>query len=271
MLKRKSHSKSRKGCQNCKRRHVKCDEQGPPCANCVVRETTSTCIYTQSSQNALAALRSRGQDVAAPARRSQGDQAAPAAAESFSGSRSPASESSAAPVAEQQQQHHHHHHHPEPPVRPAPAEGEVDRLLDLELMHRWTTVTYKTLVSVPNDESYLQVGVPIEALKCDYLLNALLAVTALEKVMTESESSSSEEERGGSGSMAATGSSRSIRDSNRRYIRAAIEYYDRGINGFRAALPTVGPENHHVLYFASLLARHRAHADAAVPARPLGR
>lgn len=140
---------------------------------------------------------------------------------------------------------------------PAPTEGEAGRLLDLELMHRWTTVTYKTLVSVPNDERYLQVVVPVEALKSDYLLNALLAVTALEKVMTES-SSQEEAERGGGGgassSMAATGNSRSIRAANRRYIRAAIEYYDRAIKMFRAALPTVGPENHHMLYFASLLA-----------------
>ncbi|KAF2670786.1 hypothetical protein BT63DRAFT_423081 [Microthyrium microscopicum] len=30
-------SKSRQGCLICKRRHIKCDEQGPPCANCRVR------------------------------------------------------------------------------------------------------------------------------------------------------------------------------------------------------------------------------------------
>ncbi|KAL8376077.1 hypothetical protein RB595_007273 [Gaeumannomyces hyphopodioides] len=126
-------------------------------------------------------------------------------------------------------------------------------------MHRWSTVTYKSLVSVPNDESYLQVVIPIEALKGDYLLNALLAITALEKVMTEGSPSSPSpgeegEGAGGSSSMAATGNSRRIRASNRRYIRAAIEYYDRAINAFRAALPTVGPENHHMLYFASILA-----------------
>ncbi|KAG9246344.1 hypothetical protein BJ878DRAFT_574111 [Calycina marina] len=48
MQKRKSHHKSRAGCHNCKNRHVKCDEQGPPCANCVVRGAIDTCTYSSS-------------------------------------------------------------------------------------------------------------------------------------------------------------------------------------------------------------------------------
>ncbi|KAL8344411.1 hypothetical protein RB601_004783 [Gaeumannomyces tritici] len=257
MLKRKSHNKSRKGCQNCKRRHVKCDEQGPPCANCVVRETSSTCIYTQSSQSSLSAVSSRGQDAAASGRRGGGDrdQAVAAGSTSPSESRSPAPEPAAATKQQELAA---------APARSAPSEGESSRLLDLELMHRWSTVTYKSLISVPADESYLQVGIPIEALKAGYLLNALLAVTALEKVMSEGSPPSSPSPGedgegsggggGGSSSMAATGNSERIRARNRRYIRAAIEYYDRAINAFRAALPTVGPENHHMLYFASILA-----------------
>jgi hypothetical protein len=31
---RKSHTKSRKGCRTCKRRHIRCDEQFPQCRNC---------------------------------------------------------------------------------------------------------------------------------------------------------------------------------------------------------------------------------------------
>ncbi|KAF2675722.1 hypothetical protein K458DRAFT_492928 [Lentithecium fluviatile CBS 122367] len=40
---RRSHKKSRLGCQECKRRHVKCDEGRPTCANC--RDTCRTCVY----------------------------------------------------------------------------------------------------------------------------------------------------------------------------------------------------------------------------------
>ncbi|KAJ5087081.1 hypothetical protein NUU61_008388 [Penicillium alfredii] len=39
---RRAHTKSRHGCDQCKRRRVKCDESGPPCANCVSRELTCT-------------------------------------------------------------------------------------------------------------------------------------------------------------------------------------------------------------------------------------
>ncbi|KAM3500444.1 hypothetical protein MY10362_006402 [Beauveria mimosiformis] len=47
---RKSHKKSRNGCVECKRRHIKCDETKPQCTNCVVVERT--CEY--------AAIRRRG-------------------------------------------------------------------------------------------------------------------------------------------------------------------------------------------------------------------
>ncbi|PMB73887.1 Sterol uptake control protein 2 [Beauveria bassiana] len=40
---RKSHKKSRDGCVECKRRHIKCDETKPQCTNCVVVERT--CEY----------------------------------------------------------------------------------------------------------------------------------------------------------------------------------------------------------------------------------
>ena len=31
---RRSHTKSRKGCETCKRRHIRCDESFPQCRNC---------------------------------------------------------------------------------------------------------------------------------------------------------------------------------------------------------------------------------------------
>jgi len=43
--KRRVHHKSRRGCQQCKERHIKCDEQLPSCANCTV--TNRTCSYNQ--------------------------------------------------------------------------------------------------------------------------------------------------------------------------------------------------------------------------------
>ncbi|KAJ9143419.1 hypothetical protein NKR23_g6550 [Pleurostoma richardsiae] len=41
--KRRAHTKSRKGCDNCKLRHEKCDEGKPSCQKCLVFGVS--CIY----------------------------------------------------------------------------------------------------------------------------------------------------------------------------------------------------------------------------------
>ncbi|OAA46324.1 Zn(2)-C6 fungal-type DNA-binding domain protein [Metarhizium rileyi] len=40
---RRSHRKSRNGCVECKRRHIRCDERRPACANCAIAERT--CVF----------------------------------------------------------------------------------------------------------------------------------------------------------------------------------------------------------------------------------
>ncbi|KAI0967300.1 hypothetical protein F4678DRAFT_465548 [Xylaria arbuscula] len=42
-MNRRSHKKSRLGCQECKRRHIKCNEKRPTCAHCTI--TQRTCRY----------------------------------------------------------------------------------------------------------------------------------------------------------------------------------------------------------------------------------
>ncbi|KAI1424686.1 hypothetical protein F5Y12DRAFT_751215 [Xylaria sp. FL1777] len=46
-MNRRSHRKSRLGCRECKRRHIKCDEKRPTCAHCTI--THRTCQYVSSS------------------------------------------------------------------------------------------------------------------------------------------------------------------------------------------------------------------------------
>jgi hypothetical protein len=48
---RRFHSKSRAGCAECKRRHVKCDEQRPVCIQCTVSQRS--CSYIQLVPNLL--------------------------------------------------------------------------------------------------------------------------------------------------------------------------------------------------------------------------
>ncbi|KAF4337849.1 sterol uptake control 2 [Fusarium beomiforme] len=44
---RRAHRKSRNGCWECKRRHIKCDENRPACSNCVISERT--CSFPTSA------------------------------------------------------------------------------------------------------------------------------------------------------------------------------------------------------------------------------
>ncbi|ETN37377.1 uncharacterized protein HMPREF1541_08368, partial [Cyphellophora europaea CBS 101466] len=37
MPSRRTHTKSRNGCDVCRTRRIKCDETGPPCGKCAVR------------------------------------------------------------------------------------------------------------------------------------------------------------------------------------------------------------------------------------------
>ncbi|KAI1159718.1 hypothetical protein F5B18DRAFT_664370 [Nemania serpens] len=48
-MRRRSAGKSRYGCRECKRRHVKCDETKPSCANCLIRQLQCSFASTLSS------------------------------------------------------------------------------------------------------------------------------------------------------------------------------------------------------------------------------
>lgn len=50
---RRAHRKSRNGCWECKRRHIKCDEARPSCSNCVVSERT--CSFPHSASPSASA------------------------------------------------------------------------------------------------------------------------------------------------------------------------------------------------------------------------
>lgn len=62
---RRAHRKSRYGCDNCRRRRVKCDEQGPPCTNCILRQLED-CIYSRVQPASLATNSQRPCQVTVP-------------------------------------------------------------------------------------------------------------------------------------------------------------------------------------------------------------
>ncbi|KAH7256307.1 hypothetical protein BKA59DRAFT_412767 [Fusarium tricinctum] len=166
-MKRRTHNKSRHGCRNCKKRHVKCDEQGPPCANCLARNLEG-CSYLAD------------------------------------------------------------------PLTQLPA-TETRRRIELELMHRWSTSSYKSLVSIPEDEQWLQQDMGRWALKHEYLLQGMFAFSALE--------------------VALCGGAVVVEDDYPTYYaKLAVEYYDKASRSFRAQLENVTSENAQKIFMFSFLA-----------------
>ncbi|KAF4497384.1 Sterol uptake control 2 [Fusarium agapanthi] len=71
----------------------------------------------------------------------------------------------------------------EPPTQ-LPA-TETRRRIELELMHRWTSSSYKSLASIPEDNQWLQEDMARWALKHEYLLQGMFAFSALEVALCE--------------------------------------------------------------------------------------
>ncbi|KAI0403303.1 hypothetical protein F4802DRAFT_616920 [Xylaria palmicola] len=184
MQQRRSHKKSRRGCLNCKKWHTKCDESGPPCRNCTLRN--AKCEYAWAKADKMTAL----------------VQSRKSSSSSSSEERS-LGEPGGLVVK------------------------ECRRMLELELMHCWSTTTYKSLCSVPEDHHYMQLILPQEAMRYDFLLNGIFVAAALHRSTMVPEP----EARG--------------------YFNVAMELYDRASRSFRTHLGRMDPATYHVLYIYS--------------------
>ncbi|KAI1123102.1 hypothetical protein F5Y10DRAFT_252511 [Nemania abortiva] len=63
-MNRRSHKKSRLGCRECKRRHIKCDEKRPACAHCVI--THRECHYASRSATSTPGSTIPESDISSP-------------------------------------------------------------------------------------------------------------------------------------------------------------------------------------------------------------
>ncbi|KAF4448709.1 hypothetical protein F53441_7918 [Fusarium austroafricanum] len=112
---------------------------------------------------------------------------------------------------------------------------ETRRRIELELMHRWSTSTYKSLASIPEDNQWLQIDMPHWSLKHEYLLQGMLAFSALEVALC-------------GGAVVVE------EDYETYYAKLAVEYYDKASRSFRAQLENVNPENVQKIFMFSFLA-----------------
>ena len=117
--------------------------------------------------------------------------------------------------------------------------------LELELMHRWSTVTYIS-VSTPilDDFAVWKCSVPRAALQYDFLLNGVFAVSALELAHSLGPSESD------------------------KYISAAFEFQDRAFQSYQAHLRNNTPESHEALLYFSILLVVLAIAIPPIPSMP---
>ncbi|OBT50173.1 hypothetical protein VE04_09764, partial [Pseudogymnoascus sp. 24MN13] len=146
MAHKRAHNKSRNGCNQCKARHVKCDERGPPCTVCVSRHTD--CHYsrpTASRRSDSRAITNAISDSASDGRTSSPINISLTVMDStgFSNESLPPS----------------------------------TRLRELELMHYWCTKTCHSFTSRLSD--LFQGYVVEESVKHDFLMESILALTCL--------------------------------------------------------------------------------------------
>jgi hypothetical protein len=110
---------------------------------------------------------------------------------------------------------------------------ESRRLLELRLMHRWSSTTYKSLCSSSLDEKWLQIDVPELALQHDFLLHGIFAMSAMETIVDGA-----------------------VVDETHSAMltHAAMEYYNMASTSFRKELLNVTAKNFHSVYMFSFLA-----------------
>ncbi|KAE8409275.1 hypothetical protein BDV37DRAFT_237096 [Aspergillus pseudonomiae] len=150
---RRSHKKSRNGCDQCKERRVKCDEKHPICSNCTSRELI--CTYLKIPI------------VSAPRRTVHA-------------------------VTDRSQDYHHRRqsqskHHDKQPISSVKSVEPSFVLRDLELMHKFSTETFQCLCGDQSDMGDWQVLIPQQASKHTFLLHGILALAALHIAATATE------------------------------------------------------------------------------------
>ncbi|RVX65884.1 hypothetical protein B0A52_10248 [Exophiala mesophila] len=97
-------------------------------------------------------------------------------------------------------------------------------------MHRWTTRTFRSLVGIPDDIELWQTLAPKDALKFDFLMDGILALSALDIAVSPCAVDVSV------------------------YVQAALQYYEQASGQYRWQLSNLTKENHQAVFLFGLLA-----------------
>jgi hypothetical protein len=175
---RKSHLKSRFGCQPCRKRHIKCGEEAPFCQKCINRRVE--CVYQPAEVRV----------------------SVPISSDSASRVASPASL------------------HVTDEVRPT-------RMQELHLMAHYTTSTCYTMSHTTEDGTsdieIWQKAIPEEAFHHEFLIDGILALSALHYASENS-------------------------DSRWGHTRMATLYQTSALRGYQDALQNITNNNHNAIF-----------------------
>ncbi|KAF4822583.1 Sterol uptake control protein 2 [Colletotrichum siamense] len=173
---RRSHKKSRAGCKRCKSRKIKCDEVHPRCGNCVKHGVPCDFENPDMFDELLTALTPSNTAASqSPIDRASSTAPSPSAGASHR-AKTPSVSGGSPPTASCT------------PLYTTPANAAMsattapnNRLLELRLMHQFTSMTSRTLVvNTPATHDIWQNTVPRLAFGgASYLADAMLAVAAL--------------------------------------------------------------------------------------------
>ncbi|KAK9492442.1 hypothetical protein V1508DRAFT_158707 [Lipomyces doorenjongii] len=226
MPSRRTHTKSRLGCLQCKKRRVKCDEKGPRCGNCTKHNIA--CKYTGSSVNRLLLSRivySNNQQCLDTEERSSSGSSHVSPTSSYS--QSPPSTGSSGRLSTTTPSS----------LRPLDILSNlIDRnpqftsnlyMQDLDLMHHYSTQTYRTLSEATKIQEIWKTVIPKEALAHRFLMHGLLALSALHLI---------EINNGDKG------------PSRMMYMEIATRHQSLALSSFRPELNSITPLNCNALF-----------------------
>ncbi|KAJ5287542.1 C6 transcription factor [Penicillium angulare] len=187
---RRSHKKSRAGCIQCKERRVKCDETRPQCTNCTYR--LLHCSYLDNTQN-------------------------------YTTSGAVHSKSPSEELIDSQDEIQHD-------GDPQQTDTNHYTLEDLQLMHQFSTETYKSLCGDLSDKAGWQSLIPKLAYTNEFLMHGILALAALHMAATTTES-----------------------NNPVSYLDVALRYNSLSFGPFRNALDNLTPQNCDAVYAYSAI------------------
>ncbi|KAH8654649.1 hypothetical protein BGZ60DRAFT_157979 [Tricladium varicosporioides] len=159
MATRRSHTKSRNGCKECKRRKVKCDEQHPSCFNCTShRVTCSFSIVNKSSETNSPTSHSHHGGASGTLQAA----VSPTTPSGLSFMDFSILSDSSQPL-------------------PSPGDSRSLWIRDLELMHHYCTSTCTTMAIREDMRHVWRTVMPREGYLHPFVMHGILAISALHK------------------------------------------------------------------------------------------